>query len=431
MRVAVVGAGPAGMAAAARLADHGAEVSVVEAADAVGGRTRSVLLGPGHRLDTGAAWLAGFYTEALRCCRGLAMLWRDVTGTPELVVGDRRLPAPFEPAALARTPLLGAAEKARFARWAAGVLARRRRPHVGPPPRPDADPADRLDADTAIRRSVGDAAAEYVLRPAFETMVFAGLDELSAAFVEGWVRAALDGRYRVPAEGMDAPWRRIAARLEVRCGVEVERVRVAEPGGGVVVEGVGVFDAAVVAVPAPVAARLVPSGTPGRPDWLETVRHAPHVLAYAARPHPDPPSATDVHPAGPGRHRVGSVALMPGGDGRVPIGMQGATVSAEGWWSAELLAAGLDDRALAEALWTEGRRLEPTLFPLRDATVLHVARHPHAVPVFGPGHLSRLAAWRPRAPVALAGDWACYPCVEGAVRSGLRAADALLEGRSA
>ncbi len=414
------------MVAADRLASGGAEVVVLEATGAVGGRTRSVLLGPGHRLDTGASWLAGFYSEALAYCSGLAMLRRDVTGTPQLVVGGRRYPAPFEPGVLARSPLLGPTEKLRFARWVAGVLARRRRPHVGPPRRADADRADRIDADTAIREAVGAAAAEYVLRPAFETMVFADLADLSAAFVEGWIRAAFDGRYRVPAEGMDAPWRRLAARLEVRCGVEVTEVRPQGPGGGVVVEPVGTFDAAVVAVPAPVAARIVPPGVPGRPAWLGELRHAPHVLAYAARPHPDPPPASDVHPAGAGRHRVGSVALYPGGDGRVPVGMQGATVSAEGWWSDELLAAGLDDRALAAALWDEGRRLEPGLFGLEEATVLHVARHPHAVPVFGPGHLARLAAWSPCPPVALAGDWTCYPCVEGAVRSGRRAAEVLL-----
>lgn len=426
MRVAVVGAGPAGLAAADRLAAGGAEVVVLEAGDAVGGRTRSVLVGPGHRLDTGASWLAGFYSEALAFCAGLAMLRRDVTGTPKLAVAQRRHPAPFTPAVLGRTPLLSQAEKLRFARWVAGVLARRRRPRVGPPPHPDADPADRLDAATAVRRAVGAGAVEYVLRPAFETMVFADLSDLSAAFVEGWVRAALDGRYRVPADGMDAPWRRVAARLEVRTGVEVSGVRPDGGSRGVAVEPVGTFDAAVVAVPAPVAARLVPPGVPGRPDWLDDVRHAPHVLAYAARPHPDPPPASDVHPAGPGRHPVGSVALHPGGDGRVPVGMQGATVSAEGWWSGELLAAGLDDGTLAARLWAEGRRLEPALFGLEEASVVHVARHPHAVPVFAPGHLSRLAAWAPRAPVALAGDWACYPCVEGAVRSGRRAAEALL-----
>lgn len=412
------------MAAAARLDQAGVPVVVLESADAVGGRTRSVLLGPGHRLDTGAAWLTSFYTEALALADGLAFVRRDVAGTPDLVVDGHRLPAPFTPGALAATPLLDRREKARFLRWLAGVLRRHPRPRVGPHP----TAADRLDADTAVRRAVGSGAADHVLRPAFETMVFAPLSDLSADFVEGWIRAALSARYVVPADGMDAPWRRLAARLDVRCGTEVTSVR-SRPGGGVVVEPVGEFDAAVVAVPAPVAARLIPPGEPGRPPWLDRVRHAPHVLAHAVRPHRDPPAASDVHPAGPGRHRVGSVALTPGGDGRVPVGMQGATVSAEGWWSAELLAAGLDDDELTDRLWEEGRALEPALFPLAAATARTVVRLPHAVPVFEPGHLTRLARWAPTAPIALAGDWSHYPCIEGAVRSGYRAAEAVLDRR--
>jgi oxygen-dependent protoporphyrinogen oxidase len=422
MRVAVIGAGPAGVAAADRLDRAGVEPVVIERGAEVGGRTRSVLLGPGHRLDTGAAWLTTGYAEALRLAEGLALLRRDVTGTPEVVVGGERVPAPFDPAALARTHLVPAAEKVRFLRWATGVLRRHPRGTFGP--RPTA--SDRVDAATALRSAVGPAVVDTVFRPAFETMVFAPLEELSADFVESWLRAVLDVGYRVPAEGMDAPWRRIAARLDVRTGVEVTAVEVRDHA--VHVEPVGRFDAAVVAVPAPVAARLVAPGTPGRPGWLDDVRHAAHVLAHAVRPHPDPPPASDVHPAGAGPHRIGSVALTPGGDGRIPLGAQGATVSASGPWSSELLGHDPGDRALLERVWAAGRELEPALFDLAEATATTVVRHPHAVPVFGPGHLTRLARWSPRAPVALAGDWACFPCVEGAVRSGRRAADAVLAG---
>lgn len=420
MRVAVVGAGPAGMAAADRLQRAGAEVVVIESSDAVGGRTRSVLLAPDHRLDMGAAWLTTNYTEAMALASGLAMLRRDVTGTPDLVVDGRRVPAPFDPSTLSRTALMTTAEKARFARWALGVARRH------PRGRFDASPtdSDTTDAATAIRTAVGAGAVEAVFRPAFETMVFAPLSELSADFVESWVRAVLTAGYRVPAEGMDAPWRRIALRVEVRTNTPVTSVRPA--GRGVEVDPVGEFDAAVVAVPAPVAAELVPAGTPGRPPWLDQVRHAAHVFAYGARRHPDPPPATDVHPYGPGEHKVGSVGIMPGGDGRVPLGWQAAMVSAEGPWSAELLESEPGGDELFQVLWAEGRRLEPELFGADGAEVRTVVRHPHAVPVFGPGHLTRLAEWAPRPPVALAGDWSCFPCVEGAVRSGQRAADVLL-----
>jgi predicted NAD/FAD-dependent oxidoreductase len=431
------------MAAAERLDAAGVDVVVLEAVDAVGGRTRSLLLGPDHRLDAGAAWLTSFYHDTLELAEGLALIPRDIHGVPDLLVDGVRRPAPFGPAELARTPLLSNRERLRFLRWAAGAL--RRHPLAEVPARVTA--SDLVSAESAVRAAVGPGVVEHLLRPAFETMVFAELGELSADFVEGWVRAALTARYWVPADGMDAPWRRLAARLDVRTGCAVTSVRRVGGGtgdrvgggvgdragggevGGVEVEPVGRFDAAVVAVPAPVAARIVAPGEPGRPGWLGSVRHSAHVLAHAVRTHPCPPEGTDVHPGGAGRHRVGSVALGPGGDGRLPIGMQGATVSAEGWWSAELIAEGLDDEALAARLWDEGRRLEPALFPLDEAVRWAVVRHDHAVPVFEPGHLTRLRDWSPSAPIALAGDWSVYPCIEGAVRSGRRAADVLLAAR--
>lgn len=178
------------------------------------------------------------------------------------------------------------------------------------------------------------------------------------------------------------------------------------------------------AVPAPFACSIV-GPAPWLPAWTPRVRFSSHVFGFAARRVPSPPSASDIHPAGPGPHRVGSVQLLPGGDGRVAPGWQGAVVSASGPWSAELVELA-DDGEVLRRLWDEGRRLEPDLFDLSHAEVSHVVRWRHAVPVFGPGHLTRLAGWKPVPPIALAGDWSVYPCVEGAARSGARAADALL-----
>ncbi|MDP9207594.1 MAG: FAD-dependent oxidoreductase, partial [Actinomycetota bacterium] len=55
--VVVVGAGLAGLAAASRLVDAGAEVVVVEARDRVGGRTLTLPAADGTPLDHGAHWI--------------------------------------------------------------------------------------------------------------------------------------------------------------------------------------------------------------------------------------------------------------------------------------------------------------------------------------------------------------------------------------
>ena len=72
MRVAVIGAGPAGITAAMRLAQGGAQVSVYEAGDRVGGLARSFDLW-GQRVDLGPH---RFFSMDARVNR----LWLDIMG---------------------------------------------------------------------------------------------------------------------------------------------------------------------------------------------------------------------------------------------------------------------------------------------------------------------------------------------------------------
>lgn len=67
-RVAVVGAGYAGMAAAVELAAHGITVDVYESSRTLGGRARAVQFGD-QTLDNGQHILIGAYTETLRLMR--------------------------------------------------------------------------------------------------------------------------------------------------------------------------------------------------------------------------------------------------------------------------------------------------------------------------------------------------------------------------
>ena len=70
-RVAILGGGYAGMAAAVELAAAGVAVTVFEAGRVLGGRARGVTL-DGHALDNGQHLIIGAYRELLRlmqrCC---------------------------------------------------------------------------------------------------------------------------------------------------------------------------------------------------------------------------------------------------------------------------------------------------------------------------------------------------------------------------
>lgn len=69
MHIIVVGAGLAGLTAAADLTAAGIEVTVLEARDRVGGRTRGVPMGRGVVADAGAAYLGVRHTELLALMR--------------------------------------------------------------------------------------------------------------------------------------------------------------------------------------------------------------------------------------------------------------------------------------------------------------------------------------------------------------------------
>ncbi len=108
MKIAVVGAGWAGLAAAVKATQAGHEVTVFEAARALGGRARTLLLnmpgGGSMRLDNGQHILIGAYTETLALMREVGV---DVDAAllrlPLMLVfpdgGGLRLPrwpAPFD-----------------------------------------------------------------------------------------------------------------------------------------------------------------------------------------------------------------------------------------------------------------------------------------------------------------------------------------------
>ncbi|WP_159449658.1 NAD(P)/FAD-dependent oxidoreductase [Demequina sp. NBRC 110057] len=200
----VIGAGPAGLLAARRLAAAGHEVTVLEAEDSIGGRVSRVRV-DGIELDAGAESFATRGGHVERLVRELGLEDRMVapTGGPAWVVApDRAYPMPaagwlgiptasLAPDVVRALGVRGAA-RAAIERWI---------------PREDVAP-DAMLGEVA-RRRLGDVAVDRLLapvtrgifsRPVDELRVDAAAAGLAAEISEmGLTRAAARRRAKAPA----------------------------------------------------------------------------------------------------------------------------------------------------------------------------------------------------------------------------------------
>ncbi|MGI5242465.1 flavin monoamine oxidase family protein [Dactylosporangium sp. CA-139066] len=253
MRVVVVGAGLAGLVAADRLAAAGADVTVLEARDRVGGRVHGLEVAPGVWVDAGAAYLGDRHTALLDLLAdvGLKTVPTGMEGASRFAL---RGPAQTRPGRF--PPLSAVALGDLFDRLEA--LTRRVDPDA---PWAGADAAE-LDATTAA-----DWARDHLAHPDARTFFPLFLGEMMAAAPEAvsvlhmafYLRSGGGLSYLNAFEGgaqdarVDGGAHRAAQLLAERLG---DRVVLGHPvasihqdAHGVTVDGQWRADAVVVAVP--------------------------------------------------------------------------------------------------------------------------------------------------------------------------------------
>lgn len=254
MRVAVVGAGWAGMAAAVTLVAGGAQVVVFETSRQLGGRARRVTI-DGANLDNGQHVLVGAYTETLR-------LMRSVGADPEAlflrlplelrtVTGFRLKAAPL-PAPLHLAVGLLAARGLSFSDrlHAARIIGRLRRAGF------------RLSKDESVAALLaghGQTAPlrELLWEPLCVSALNTPIDHASAQVFVNVLRDTLGGQrpasdLLIPRTDLSALFPEPAARFvtarggEVRLGAPVRALQIG--GGGVTVDAdAQQFDCVIVA----------------------------------------------------------------------------------------------------------------------------------------------------------------------------------------
>jgi squalene-associated FAD-dependent desaturase len=438
-RVAVVGGGWAGCAAAVALLDAGCDVTLFEAARTLGGRARAIETN-GRLLDNGQHIMLGAYADTLRLMRRVGVEPKQALlrlplqmRYPALDAGmdfvAPRLPAPLHTlVALLRARGLDRADKlalARFmttARWMGWQL------HT-----------DCSVADLLVRYDQTERLTRLMWRPLCLAALNTPPERASAQVFLAVLRDSLGAKRAasdmlIPRVLLDALLPQAARRyLESRGAVVHTRRRIDAlgPDGGTWILRAGAdaqtFDAVVLAAPPWQAAALLRplDGTAdiaARLDALDYEPIATVYLQYAAGVRLPLPfcALADM----PSENRWGQFVfdrgqLDPGQDGLLAVVISGADPAADIGQDAlaasvaAQLAAAFAQPALASPQWTRVITEKRATFACSPA----LDRPANATALTG---------------LALAGDYtACeYPAtLEAAVRSGVAAAAVITEGK--
>jgi glycine/D-amino acid oxidase-like deaminating enzyme len=239
LRVAVVGAGAAGLAAAHALTRRGHSVVVFERSDRIGGKCWTVDV-EGREYELGAAWVGPAYRCVRRLLREVGMRPTRFPIDGAYVEGQRL--AAFNPA---RRDTSWPAVIAGTSRLGVQMLRHRR---VLAPGFVGLDPELGLPfAEWARAHGVG-ACAPY-LEPWFTGLGYGFLAQTPAAYVLKYAGVLRPAIYEILDGGYGALWRRVSRGLDVRLGAAVRRI---ERADGVRVhtgDGVEEFDRLVLACP--------------------------------------------------------------------------------------------------------------------------------------------------------------------------------------
>ena len=436
MRIAIVGGGAAGLAAAWRLAASGTSVTLFEKAANVGGRARSEVL-DGCVVDTGAQLFGSGFSTLRRIARevGAESLLVRSPGRDGLYRNGRIHPITYgSVSSMVKSSALPTTLKLKLgARYVPLLFRHARQLDANDPLSAGADKLDTTSVGEWGVRELGSDFIELLAYPLLGAYYGSLPEQTSVALYHSLAKAGLDVSVLAVRKGAGALMEAIATAARERGAefvleADVQRV---EPAGDVVRvthgDSTTDFDGAIIALPAPQVAGVM-AVVPQLREWLERVRFSPSaVLALVLERDVD----LDVF----------GISLLRSSNGTsdlVAICVQsnktGGLVPKERGLLVCLGAPAVNEQLVADGEASVERMIDAVeqVLPGIRKRVLRAKlyRHIAGYPIFYPGYLKHLRQFPNEAlpaRVQLAGDYLISPTVEGALRSGERAAQAVLK----
>jgi protoporphyrinogen/coproporphyrinogen III oxidase len=442
--VAVVGSGPAGLAAAFRLHQAGFRVRLFEREDRPGGRMRT-LRRDGFLIEEGA-------TQMVRGYRSILGIIDDAALSGELIPASSIL-GMLDPAGrthdfeiehihrdLARTGLISLKDKLALSKIAIDLVRYRKERDVEDLSKLSA--IDHLSAEQYGRQRLSDAVFDHFVDPVVRGFVGTAPAEVSAACML-YVFGTFMSRQKFVAfkDGMSSyanllsPLFDVTPRARVlsveRRGDEVD-LTWRDPEGS---DHTAAFRGAVIATVPKQAAEIHTGLDPWRREFLATKVGNATIAAVHVALDRIPGTAASMIYATEHSHQDALLAAslehnkVPG---RIPPGKALVTLYASSAWSRRLIDQ--DDELITKKLIEAGTALVPGVAD--HALFTHVTRWPYSWMQSRPGYWQAMREFRARSRgadtlIQLAGDYFCTSNINTASAAGERAARDLLTAISA
>ncbi|MEB3061936.1 protoporphyrinogen/coproporphyrinogen oxidase [[Mycobacterium] zoologicum] len=431
MKVAVIGGGPAGCAAAYTLRKHGHEAVLFEAQDHVGGRTSQVLK-DGFNLGSGALFLmGGIYPRTNAILKEMGHydeLVRWNADTEVLDADGRRYTAKFDQVlSFLGMSALSWKDKLRIA---TGVVKQLLTP--GPKLCFDGAELARHDSgeslETWSRRVLGDRGHNYITVPYMGFLYAVPMSWLSPALFHAVLKQFYRLSLSVPPQGMGqiCDWLiKGSPGLDLRLSAPVERITKA--GNGYVVSAADethTVDAVIVApepgVAAELLSELIPEASTKKLRECLYSDYAHVQVCYKRNPWPQHHASVAL-PANMERDWGACVLLSKRQPTAVPPGGEAVGV----YFYTPPLEHLSDDAIIKSAI----DAVHEVYGPASEPDFVELFHYRRGLSIANPGHYGRLDSLHAEMPpgIYLAGDYFAHAGVEAAIFSGELAASRLAQ----
>ena len=438
-RVAVIGGGPAGGAAAQALQSAGCSVRLFEQAPEIGGRTWTLRDGADH-LDTGAGFITNFYPRVWQLARteGFADQIQELHRVTGLHDGRQlaRLDV-ASPLSFLLFPLISLLDKLRMGWWTLRLTFRRKDLDLAVPEGLQA--RDTRSIAQMAHQDLSPAVYHHLVRPGIEPFWYFACEDVSAALAETLTAHAAGASFYYVAGGIDRICHAMLKDVSVSTqspatalATEGDQIRVSYTGpGGPDSE---TFDKVIVATTASVANRLTAELPESVVPWslrafIQSQTYAANIhIAFRMPRYPVPLGLNAIFPTGAGPHPLAALSFHRPKDQDVPTEHELVSVYLSDVESRRVMD--WSDDALAGHAWQLARAVCAVL-PEAVPPLLHIHRRQEAIPVHAVGRYREAVAFQkaqstPGRAVFFCGDYLATATIDGAIATGQAAAEASL-----